>query len=52
MNAQISKTAGKKRAVELYPGGENLAIFFKKIQSLAADKPFSQYFDVSLIGDR
>jgi hypothetical protein len=49
MNAQISKTVGSKHPVELYIGGENLTNYFQPTTILAADAPFSNYFDASLI---
>ncbi|MCU7548764.1 TonB-dependent receptor [Chitinophagaceae bacterium LB-8] len=49
MNAQISKTVGKKFPVDLYVGGENLTNFFQKDAIIAADQPFSPYFDASLV---
>lgn len=49
MNAQVSKTIGTKKPVELYIGGENLTNYFQPTTILAADAPFSDYFDASLI---
>jgi outer membrane receptor for ferrienterochelin and colicins len=49
MNAQISKTAGKKYPVDFYIGAENLTNYFQKDVILAADKPFSDYFDASMV---
>ncbi|MBL0183575.1 MAG: TonB-dependent receptor [Chitinophagaceae bacterium] len=49
MNAQVSKTVGKKYPVDIYLGAENLANYFQKDVILAADQPFSQYFDASMI---
>lgn len=49
MNAQISKTLGKVRPIDLYIGGENLTNFFQQNPILAADQPFSSYFDTSLL---
>lgn len=49
MNAQVSKTVGKKYPLDLYVGVENLANYFQKSVVLAADQPFSQYFDASMI---
>ena len=49
MNAQVSKTLGKKHPFELYFGGENLSNYFQKDPIIAADQPFSQYFDASLV---
>jgi outer membrane cobalamin receptor len=49
MNAQISKSIGKKKAWELYVGGENLTDFIQQQAIIAADQPFSQYFDASMI---
>lgn len=49
MNAQITKTVGKKYPVDFYIGAENLTGYFQKDAIIAADKPFSQYFDASLV---
>jgi len=49
MNAQISKTIGKSQPIDLYVGGENLTGFFQQNPILAADQPFSQFFDSSLL---
>jgi outer membrane receptor for ferrienterochelin and colicins len=49
MNAQVSKTLGKKFPVDLYVGGENLSNFMQNNAIVAADQPFSPYFDASLI---
>jgi len=49
MNAQVSKTLGKKQPFEIYLGGENLSNYFQKDPIIAADQPFSQYFDASLV---
>lgn len=49
MNAQISKTFGEQHQFEGYLGGENLGNYFQKNAIIAADQPFSPYFDASLI---
>lgn len=49
MNAQVSKTVGKKHPIELYLGGENLSNYFQKDVIIAADQPFSNYFDAALV---
>ena len=49
MNAQVSKTLGKKHPFEMYLGGENLTNYFQKDVIVAADQPFSPYFDASLV---
>ncbi len=49
MNAQVSKTVGKKHPFEVYIGGENLTNYFQKNVIIAADQPFSNYFDASLV---
>jgi len=49
MNAQVSKTVGKKYPVDIYLGGENLTNFFQQQAVLAADQPFTDAFDASLI---
>jgi len=49
MNAQVSKTVGKKHPFEIYLGGENLSDYFQKDPIIAADQPFSTYFDAALV---
>ena len=49
MNAQVSKAIGKKNPFEIYLGAENLTNYIQKDAIIAADQPFSQYFDASLI---
>ena len=49
MNAQISKTLGKKNSFDIYLGGENLTNYFQKNEIIAATEPFGQYFDASMI---
>jgi outer membrane receptor for ferrienterochelin and colicins len=49
MNGQISKSLGKKKMIDLYFGGENLSNYFQKDVIIAANDPFSDYFDASLI---
>ncbi|MBB1284085.1 TonB-dependent receptor [Flavisolibacter sp. BT320] len=49
MNAQISKTLGKNKNIDLYIGGENLTNFFQKDVITAAEQPFSKYFDASQV---
>lgn len=49
MNAQVSKTIGKKFPVDVYVGGENLSNFIQSNAIVAADQPFSPYFDASMI---
>ncbi|MBL7741134.1 MAG: carboxypeptidase-like regulatory domain-containing protein [Chitinophagaceae bacterium] len=49
MNAQVSKTFGKKSPVDVYIGGENLTNYFQDRVILGADQPFGSYFDASLV---
>ncbi|HEU5366606.1 MAG TPA: TonB-dependent receptor, partial [Hanamia sp.] len=49
MNAQVSKSFGKNKAFEIYIGGENLTNYFQKNVILAADEPFGEYFDASMV---
>lgn len=49
MNAQVSKSLGKAKALELYIGGENLTNYFQKNVIIAAAQPFGDYFDASMI---
>jgi len=47
INAQITKSLGEKW--DVYLGGENLTNYTQKNPIVAADAPFSQYFDSSII---
>lgn len=49
MNAQLSKTIGKKHPVDIYVGAENLTNFFQKNVIVAAAQPFGNYFDASMV---
>lgn len=49
MNAQVSKSFGKENIFDIYIGAENLTNFYQQNAIIAADEPFSEYFDASLI---
>jgi hypothetical protein len=49
MNAQVSKTLGKKNSFDVYFGGENLTNYYQQNAIIAAQEPFSEYFDASMI---
>lgn len=49
MNAQVSKSIGKKKLWDLYIGGENLANFYQQHAILGADDPNGEYFDASMV---
>ena len=49
MNAQVSKTMGRKNLIDVYVGGENLSNYYQKNAIVAATQPFSPYFDASMI---
>lgn len=49
MSAQVTKTFGKKNPVDFYIGAENITNYFQKNVIVAADQPFSPYFDASLV---
>lgn len=49
MSAQVSKTFGKARPIDVYIGGENLSNFFQSNPIIAADQPFSDFFDTSML---
>ena len=49
MNAQVSRSFGKKKLFDAYIGAENLTNYFQSNAILSADQPFSSYFDASLI---
>ena len=48
-NAQVSNSFGKNKAFEIYVGGENLTNYFQKNVIIAADEPFGEYFDASMV---
>ena len=49
MNTQVSKTLGKEKNFDLYIGAENLTNFMQEKVILAADHPFGNFFDASMI---
>jgi hypothetical protein len=49
MNAQLTKTFGKKNVFDLYFGAENLTNYYQKNAIIAAGEPFIEYFDASMI---
>ena len=49
MNAQISKSVGKKHKMDFYVGAENFTNFYQQTAIIASDAPFSPYFDASMI---
>ncbi|MGB3005016.1 MAG: carboxypeptidase-like regulatory domain-containing protein [Chitinophagaceae bacterium] len=49
MNAQVSKSFGKKLPVEVYLGSENITNYFQEKAIISADQPFGQHFDASII---
>lgn len=49
MNTQVSKTVGKKHPMDFYIGAENLGNYFQKEVIIAADQPFGNHFDASLV---
>lgn len=49
MNAQVSKTVGKNKNLDLYVGGENLTNYFQKDVIIGASDPFSNFFDASMV---
>jgi outer membrane receptor for ferrienterochelin and colicins len=49
MNAQISKTISKKHPMDFYLGAENIGNYYLKNAIVAANEPFSTYFDASLV---
>lgn len=49
MNAQVSKTLGKNKNIDIYIGGENLSNFYQKDPILAFDQPFGQHFDTNML---
>jgi outer membrane receptor for ferrienterochelin and colicin len=49
MNAQVSKTMGKKHPMDVYLGSENISNIMQKNTILSANNPFSPYFDASMV---
>lgn len=49
MNAQISRSFGKKEGLEWYIGVENAGNFFQNQVLIAPEDPFGPYFDASLV---
>lgn len=49
MNLQVSKTIGKKKAFDVYIGAENFTNYIQPKAIIAADEPFGNYFDASMI---
>lgn len=49
MNAQVSKSLGKNKLIDIYLGGENLGNFYQKDAIVSADDPFGPHFDASMI---
>jgi outer membrane receptor for ferrienterochelin and colicin len=49
MNAQLTKTFGKRNPFDIYIGAENLTNYYQKNAIIAADEPFGKYFDASII---
>lgn len=49
INAQVSKTLGKKKAFDIYLGGENFTNYFQPNAIISAAQPFGPLFDASLI---
>ncbi len=52
MNAQVTKSLGKKNAFDIYAGAENLTNYYQHDAIIAAGEPFSDYFDASLYMDQ
>jgi outer membrane receptor for ferrienterochelin and colicin/copper chaperone CopZ len=49
MNVQVSKTFSKQFPMDIYVGAENITNFFQQNSILAANTPFSPYFDASML---
>jgi len=49
MNAQVSKTFGIVFPFEVYAGVENMTNYFQQQVIVAADQPFSNQFDASMV---
>ena len=49
MGTQVTKSIGKTNPLDFYIGVENIGNYFQKDVIVAADQPFSPYFDASLV---
>lgn len=49
MNAQVTKTIGKKLPIDVYVGAENIGNFFQEKLIVSAQNPFDPTFDASQI---
>lgn len=49
IGAQISKSFGKKHPMDFYIGAENITNFFQQNAIIAADQPFNNFFDASMV---
>jgi outer membrane receptor for ferrienterochelin and colicin len=49
MNAQITKTLGKKIPLDIYIGAENMLNYYQQNVIVSAAQPFGQYFDASMV---
>jgi hypothetical protein len=49
IGAQISKSFGKKYPMDFYIGAENITNFFQQNAIIAADQPFNNFFDASMV---
>jgi outer membrane receptor for ferrienterochelin and colicins len=49
MNAQVSKTVGKKHPMDFYIGAENLGNYYQQDVIIAAGQPFGANFDASMV---
>ena len=49
MNAQVSKSIGKKFPMDFYAGVENIGNYFQRNVIISARQPFSPYFDASMV---
>jgi hypothetical protein len=49
MNAQVTKTFSNRIPMDIYIGVENMGNFFQHNAILAANQPFSHYFDASMV---
>ncbi len=49
MNAQVSKTVGKKYPMDFYVGAENIGNYFQKDVIVAPGEPFGDHFDASMV---
>lgn len=49
LDGQVSRSFGPRHALTVYVGAENITNYFQKDPVVAADQPFSPYFDATMV---